>query len=246
MKGTTLFGLFYLLTLSSCLPLSPKDQVSLQWAICDASPYAVLTKLGVAPHRPDKLDPITYYDTFPPAYTPRGLMLRTKTRAGREISVVKVRFPTPESHTSHHSNVCRWDRYGNETVFVCRRQSSIGRDHIWSKEQRELAEEHQRPIHWDKLVGYGPYPNPKWKALHLADRELVLDSVIVGSMHVMELEVKVHRAEEDTVYNAITEKLDKSGVVLCERQESKTMRLFRAMGYIKPQDWDQEMYRHDL
>lgn len=246
MKGTILVGLLYLLTLSSCVPLRTKDQVSLQWAICDASPHAVLRKLGVVPHNPDKLDPITFYDTLPPAYTPRGLMLRTKTRAGREISVVKVRFPTPESQTRHVSNVCRWDRYGNETVFVCRQQDTVRRDHIWSKKQREFAEEHQRPILWEKLVGYGPFLNPKWKTLHLADRKAVLDSVIVGSMQIMELEVKVHRAEEDAVYNAITEQLDKSGIVLCERQESKTMRLFRAMGYIKPPDWDQEMSRYEL
>lgn len=246
MRRTSLFGLFYLLTSSSCWPLSTKDQVSLQWSICDASPHAVLKKLGVVPHNPDKLDPITYYDTFPPVYTPRGLMLRTKTRGGREISVVKVRFTTPESRTRHTSNVCRWDRYGNETAFVCKQQDYVGPNHIWSDKQRQLAEEHQRPILWEKLVGYGPYLNPKWKTLRVGDRDAVLDSVIVGSMHLMELEVKVHSAEEETAYNAITEHLRERGIVLCTRQESKTMRLFRAMGYITPHDWYQVTHGYEL
>lgn len=172
-------------------------------------------------------------------------MFRTKTRGGREISVVKVRLTMPESRMRHLSNICRWDRYGNETAFVCMRQDYVEQHRIWSKKQRELAEEHQRPILWEKLVGYGPYPNPKWKTLRLGDRDAVLDSVIVGSMQLMELEVKVHSAEEDKAYSAITEHLRERGIVLCKRQESKTMRLFRAMGYT-PQDGYEVIHDNEL
>lgn len=249
MRCSSLVGLihllFYFLTPSTCWPLRIKDQISLQWSICDASPHAVLTKLGVVPHDPDKLDPITYYDTFPPVYISRGLMFRTKTRAGREISVVKVRSAVPESRAHYRSN-CRWDRYGNETAFVCTQQDSVGRHHIWSEKQRQFAEKQQRPILWEKLVGYGPYLNPKWKTLQLAGREAVLDSVITESMQVMELEVKVHSVEEETVYNAITEHLRERGIVLCMRQESKSMRLFRAKGYITPQEWYHVTQGHEL
>lgn len=245
MKCSSLVGLSYLLTACGCWPLSTKDQVSLQWSICDASPHTVLKKLGVMPQDPDKLDPITYYDTFPPIYTSRGLMFRTKTRGGREISVVKVRLTMPESRTHHLSNVCRWDRYGNVTAFVCRQQDYVERHHIWSEKQRQFAEKYQHPILWEKLVGYGPYPNPKWKTLRLGGRDAVLDSVIVGSTQFMELEVKVHSAEEDTTYSAITEHLRERGIVLCERQESKTMRLFRSMGYT-PQDGYGDMHGYEL
>ncbi|KAL4912348.1 hypothetical protein BDW62DRAFT_215089 [Aspergillus aurantiobrunneus] len=229
MTPLTLVALLYLVALASCRP-KIKDQVSLQWAICDSDPHAVLAKMGAQVRSPDKLDPITYYDTSPPVYTPQGLMLRSKVRGGREISVVKVQLATSESNTGLHAKVCRWDRYGNKTTFVCKRQAPMNPRHLWSTKQRQLAEDSQSDVAWDKLVSYGPYPNPKWKSLHVEGYDGVLDDVAVQSLHIMELEVKVHRAEEESAYQAITGHLSARGVVLCDRQESKTMRLFRAMG----------------
>jgi hypothetical protein len=245
MKPLELFVLLYLVTLSSCWP-KIKDQVSLQWSICDLDPHAVLTKLGAVDRNPDKLDPITYYDTRPPVYVPHGLMFRTKIRGGREISVVKVQLAMPESHMRHHAKLCRWDRYGNETTFVCKRQAPLHGTQLWNTKQRHLAEEFQSDITWEKLVGYGPYLNPKWKKLRVEGYEAVLDDVAVQSLHLMELEVKVHRVEEDRVYQAVTENLNARGVVLCARQESKTMRLFREMSYVVMQNESQDLNTHDL
>jgi len=109
----------------------------------------------------------------------------------------------------------------------------------------QLAEEFQSDITWEKLVGYGPYLNPKWKALRIEGYGTVLDDVAVQSLHLMELEVKVHRTEGDRVYQAITEHLSARGVVICARQESRTMRLFRAMGYVATQDEFQDAFTHD-
>lgn len=245
MKLPRLVAYFYIATLSSCWP-EIKDQVSLQWAICDANPYAVLTKLGVAARDPDKLDPITYYDTSPPLHTLQGLMFRTKVRGGQEISIVKVHLATPKSHMRHHAEVCRWDRYGNKTAFTCKRQAPVKETHLWSTKQRQLAEDFQSDILWEKLVGYGPYLNPKWKALCVEGYGAVLDDVAVQSLHLMELEVKVSRAEKSIVYQAVTEYLCAQGVVICARQESKTMRLFRSMGYVATQNESQDVYTHDL
>src|SRR3982074_1400183 len=84
---------FHALLVILFVPFSlAKAKVSLQWSICDSNPQIVLQKLGKDSGDPDKLDPITYYDTNPPVYTPQGLMFRTKTRAGQEISLVKIRF----------------------------------------------------------------------------------------------------------------------------------------------------------
>ncbi|KAA8649382.1 hypothetical protein EYZ11_005639 [Aspergillus tanneri] len=245
MRPPKLVALLSLVAPSSCWP-KIKDQVSLQWSICEANPHTVLTKLGAVGRNPDKLDPITYYDTSPPVYTHQGLMFRTKVRGGREISVVKIQPAVPKSHMRHHAKVCRWDRYGDETTFVCKRQDPLKISHLWTTRQRELAEDFQSDITWEKLVGYGPYPNPKWKTLRVEGYRAVLDDVAVQSLHLLELEVKVHRAEEDRAYQVITEYLSAQGVVLCTRQEPKTMRLFRAMGFVTTQDESQDVYTHDL
>ncbi|KAJ6148951.1 hypothetical protein N7471_000150 [Penicillium samsonianum] len=245
MRPLDVVMMFYLVASSSCSP-KIKDQVSLQWSICDTNPQAVLMKLGIEARDPDKLDPITYYDTSPSVYTPQGLMLRSKVRAGREITVVKVRLAGPKSHALRHAKACRWDRYGNETTFVCKRQAPLKRDHLWSSKQRKMAEEFQSDIAWKKLVGYGPLLNPKWKALLIDGYGAVLDDVAFLSLHLTELEVKVHRAKEETVYQAITEHLSAQGVVLCDRQEGKAMRLLRALDKVATQDKSQDMYTHDL
>jgi hypothetical protein len=225
MKRHALLAILFLLTVPSSLA-----KVNLQWSICDSSPQIVLQKLGKDSGDPDKLDPITYYDTNPPIYTPQGLMFRTKTRAGQEISMVKIRFAKETSNVPHKV-ACLWDRYGDETTFVCKQQDPMDRTRIWSNEQIRFAEHFWSRIVWDKLVAFGPYPNPKWKWLNIKGYKAAFDDVAARSLHLMELEVKVPKSEGDLAYQTITEHLRKCRVVLCDHQESKTMRLFRAMGY---------------
>jgi hypothetical protein len=100
MKLHALLAILFLLTVPSSLAKT-KDKVNLQWSICDSNTEIVLQKLSKDGGDPDKLDPITYYDTNPPVYTPQGFMFRTKTRAGQEISLVKVRFAKETSNVPH-------------------------------------------------------------------------------------------------------------------------------------------------
>jgi hypothetical protein len=210
-------------------------KVSLQWSICDSNPQIVLQKLGKDSGDPDKLDPITYYDTNPPVYTPQGLMFRTKTRAGQEISLVKIRFASNVFSQLRWRLACLWDRYGDKTTYVCKVQSPVNGTRIWSDEQVRFAENFWGKIVWDELVAFGPYPNPKWKWLKIKGYKAAFDDVAARSLHLMELEVKVPKSKSDVAYQIITEYLRKCGVVLCDHQESKTMRLFRAMGYAQPE-----------
>ncbi|PVH69051.1 hypothetical protein DL98DRAFT_541930 [Cadophora sp. DSE1049] len=69
-----------------------QDKIDLQWWICDSNPQIVLQELGENSGDPDRQNPITYYDTRPPVYTQQGLMFRTKTRKGQEVSSLKLRF----------------------------------------------------------------------------------------------------------------------------------------------------------
>jgi hypothetical protein len=47
----------------------------------------------------------------------------------------------------------------------------------------------------------------------------------------MELEVKVLKSKGDEVYEKISRCLRERGIQLCDKQEPRTLRLFRAMGY---------------
>jgi hypothetical protein len=209
--------------------VSIKNKVNLQWAICDKSPQIVLEKLGRAAAEPDKVDPISYYDTKPPVYTAQGLMFRAKVRAGQNISMVKARVMEVSDVPS--SAICLWDRYGDDVAFVCKMQSPINNlTRIWSDEQVHFAEHSWGKIDWDELVEFGPYQNPKWKQLKIHGYKVVFDDVAVPQHHLMEVELKVRRSRSEIAYQIITEYLENAGVVLCERQEPKTIRLFRALG----------------
>ncbi|KUL85296.1 hypothetical protein ZTR_07933 [Talaromyces verruculosus] len=208
-----------------------KDKVNLQWAICDKNPQIVLEKLGKAAAEPDKVDPISYYDTKPPVYTAQGLMFRAKVRAGQNISVVKV--SVTEVSDVPISAICLWDRYGDAVAFVCKMQSPINNaTSIWSGEQVHFAEHFWGNIDWDELVEFGPYQNPKWKQLRIHGYKAVFDDVAVPPHHLMEIEVKVPRRRSKDAYQIITKYLENAGLVLCERQESRTIRIFRALGYL--------------
>jgi hypothetical protein len=139
-----LYQLFIAFSLSVPCSLGKETQVNLQWSICDKNPQTVLQKLGEdSTHEPYKKTPVTYYDTNPPSYFGSGLMFRTKTRRGEELSAVKAHFNSrtlsalervfadEEAHSSRtipetpERFVCVWDQYGNDTSFNCQIQSAM-------------------------------------------------------------------------------------------------------------------------
>jgi hypothetical protein len=244
-----LYHLFIAFSLSALCSLGKQIKVNLQWSICDTNPQTVLQKLGEDGARePYKKTPVTYYDTNPPSYFWSGLMFRTKTRRGDELSAVKALFDPgtsdapervsgdKEAHISRtipetpERFLCVSDRYGNDTSFTCQIQSVIaGRKVLWTDEQIRFAERCQGII-WEDLVGFGPNPNPKWR-LNIAGHRAVFDDVQAGPFHLMELEVKVLKPKGDEAYKEISRYLRERGIQLCHKQEPRTLRLFRAMGY---------------
>jgi hypothetical protein len=204
------------------------NKLSLQWAICDRTPQSVLAKFGMPASPPYKENPITYYDETPPIHIHSGLMFRTKTNKGQPLSTVKVRFPEAVDDVPDFVD-CSWSQYGdNSPFFTCEKRCPLG-DRVWQEEQVQFAEKY-RSVDWDALHAYGPYQNPKWK-VRIEGYKTKFDDVVAGDLHLMELEVKVHAEDAPHAFHKITKYLKRSDIVLCERQEGKTMRLFRHMGY---------------
>ncbi|QDS68980.1 hypothetical protein FKW77_009025 [Venturia effusa] len=210
------------------------DEIHLQWALCDQNPQIVLDKFGWHACRPPrKQHTITYYDSNPPAYTQQGLGLRTKTSKGQKISSVKRRFPAETSDVPQDVN-CLWDRYGNDTFYTCEKRSLLDTKSPWSAEQVRFANQYQN-VEWDDLTAFGPYANAKWK-LKIEGHKAVFDDVATPSLHIMEIEIKVPKSEGDIVYEGISKELKKLGIKLCDRQEGKTLRLFRGLGLADSRD----------
>lgn len=210
-----------------------EELASLQWAICDPSPQDTLAKLGLGVTTPPyKENPITYYDEQPPFHISSGLMFRTKTNKGQPLSTVKIRFQEETSNVPDFVE-CTWASYGdNRPTYTCEKRSPLNLTspgQIWQREQVQFAQRY-RQIDWAALRAYGPYSNAKWK-VSIEGRKAKFDDVVAGGLHLMEIEVKVPKAEADEAVEATTRYLRDRGVMLCERQEGKTMRLFRAMGY---------------
>jgi hypothetical protein len=203
--------------------------VDLQWALCDKDAQTVLRKLGKAHKIPYKANPITYYDTWPPSYTAKGLGFRTKIKKhdpGYPISLVKARFGEQTDNVPPAVD-CVWDRYGNITYFTCALLHLLPDEteyNTWSDGQIYFAERYQE-VRWDDLEAFGPFMNPKWK-LKIKGHHAVFDDVMASDLHLMEIEVAAKGSESEAVYKKITSYLQAHDVVLCEAQLPKTLRLF--------------------
>ena len=215
------------LVLTFCRSSNHERKIHLQWAICDEDAQTVLRKLGEEDKESYKANAITYYDTWPPTYTAKGLGLRTKTKKhdpGWPISLVKARFGEQIDDVPPNAD-CVWDRYGNGTYFTCGLPFVLPDEptDIWSEEQMAFAERYQA-IEWDALVPYGPFANPKWK-LSIQGHKAVFDDVMAGDLHLMEIEIAVEKSKGVEVHANITKYLNEHDVVICEPQLSKTLRL---------------------
>ena len=209
-----------------------KKDISLQWAICEPNPQEALQKLGLGSTTPPyKENPITYYDESPPVYLSEGLMFRTKTNKGQPLSTVKTRFPDKTKNVPDFVE-CTWDRYGDDITYTCEKRCPLdpALHSVWCDEQVEFAERYE-DVDWSELTAYGPFSNAKWK-LRLEGHKAKFDDVAAGSLHLMEIEVKTRKSHSKKVYKSITRSLEDRGIVLCDPQEGKTMRLFREMGYL--------------
>ncbi|RTE70877.1 hypothetical protein BHE90_014732 [Fusarium euwallaceae] len=229
MKFYTLFAC--ILLTSRSLSQTPDNETHLQWSICDRDPETVLKKLGDDIRPPYKRNPITYFDTLPPSHAQQGVMFRTKINKGSPFSVIKVRFNEKPLYTPPMAE-CVWDRYGDRVLYTCGERYSLTGEkrRIWSDEQVRFAETYHE-INWDGLVPYGPFPDGKWK-LKILGRKAKLDDVQAGTLHLMEIEMSVYEDEAEYMYRMVTEHLVGLGVVLCNPQSPKTLRLFHEMGYL--------------
>ncbi|KAE8382470.1 hypothetical protein BDV26DRAFT_253530 [Aspergillus bertholletiae] len=225
----------YYAVLFLAVPFVCAEKTNLQWAICDADPAAVLHKLGLGARNPYKENPITYYDTNPPVYLSDGLMFRTKISKGENISTVKIRFPHETSNVPGSAK-CVWDRYGETLTYTCEQRCPLHPSTIWCNQQIQFAE-HYENVNWEELTAFGPYQNAKWK-VRIEGYKAKFDDVSAGPLHLMEVEAKVPRSKADKAYEAVTRHLKRHGIVLCDPQEGKTARLFRAMGYAEGRQYD--------
>lgn len=210
-----------------------KEKISLQWALCDPNPQSALWKLGLGTNTPPyKTNPITYYDIRPPTYISDGLMFRTKTNKGEHLSTVKAGFHNEKETLDVPDFVeCAWVRYGDQPSYTCEKRCPlVDESMIWCDEQVLFAGQYEN-VAWEEMIGYGPYQNAKWK-VQIEGYKTKFDDVVTGSLHLMEIEAKVPVAEGEEAYDVITQYLRNRGVVLCDKQEGKTKRLFRAMGYV--------------
>ncbi|KAF4976697.1 hypothetical protein FZEAL_6677 [Fusarium zealandicum] len=209
------------------------EEIHVQWSICDRDAATVLRKLGEKVRDPYKNNPIVYFDTYPPTHAQQGVMFRKKVNKGEPFSLIKVRFnDKPEKAPGDRD--CVWDRYGINTFYTCGERYSLSgkgkASQIWSDDQVEFAEQYD-DIDWDGLVPYGPYPDGKWK-LKLLGHKGKLDDVVAGKLHLMEIEVPLRKDGHEAVFRKMTDYLVERGVVLCDPQAPKTLRLFHEMGYL--------------
>lgn len=221
-----LFFLFAAVAVLNSCPAMADDTVNLQWSICDSSPQVVLQKFGSSKTSSDKEEVITYYDTNPPTFDPRGIAFRTK--SSDQSSLIKIHFDQVPSNVPASAN-CLWERYGNQEKYVCEIDNDLSGSSPWSADQLSFVGQYQA-VNTSALVAFGPYNNPKWKIKFGGGLKGTFDTVEAQQQHIMELEIKTDKADDDDTYDQVTAILNQAGIVLCPVQEGKTTRLFKAMG----------------
>ncbi|MGZ3695018.1 MAG: hypothetical protein ACXWQO_12760 [Bdellovibrionota bacterium] len=204
-----------------------EETVDLQWSVCDATPEKVLKKIDEADAK-EKCERISYYDTEYPELALAGVSVRYKKEKGE--SSVKVRF---SQKTKVPDADCEWDRYGRKEQYSCEvtNEPDSSRE-PWSEEQEEFLGRYYRKADTSALVAYGPFTDRKWKFDH-EENKVSFDSVDTGYGHLMEFSVKVPRSEANATAREFTAWLKENEISLCEIQEGKTLRLFRAMGILR-------------
>ena len=217
----------FLLVLAPAMSFADQT-VNLQWSICDSSPEAVLQKMGASDTSKSKTEVITYYDTQPPVFDSQGISFRTK--GTNQDSVVKVRFDQEPANTPAGAD-CLWERYGNQEKYVCEIDQDLpgNQSSPWSADQLNFVDQYKR-VDPATLIAFGPYDNPKWKVKLGSGLKGTFDTVETPGQHLMELEIKLDKSEDDSTYDQVTSVLNSAGVILCPVQEGKTTRLFKAMG----------------
>ncbi|CAO3636181.1 unnamed protein product [Cunninghamella blakesleeana] len=164
-------------------------------------------------------------------------MLRKKMKSKKKYALVKKKFMNGEVSVKVPDADCLWYRYGDDINYVCMILSPLNGTTLWSSRQIRFVENvYNKKIYWNRLVEFGPYINTKWEAIPVHGYKVVFDDVVVESLHLMEFEVKVPEYKGDAVYNTITNYLKRKGVILCDKQETKSLRLFRHMGYFVKND----------
>ncbi|MEN9724010.1 MAG: hypothetical protein RJB38_1996 [Pseudomonadota bacterium] len=200
-------------------------RIDLQWAICQANVESLVSHLGG--EGPAKQSQVTYFETESIDYLRRGISFNLKSKKDSIETSVKVRF----SSARDFDGDCEWDRYGQKERYSCDfSEKDRSADSPWSKKQIAFAEKVEK-IDWKRLKAFGPYPSKAWKG-ELAGYRVSLDRVDAGSgvSPLIELSAKVDYSERERAYSEISAELVAQKVKLCEHQESKAFRLFRALG----------------
>jgi hypothetical protein len=204
-----------------------EERIDLQWSVCESDSRLVAARLGVEGE--PKEGSITYFDSLPVSYIDKGLTFRIrgwKAESSLESSV-KMRFP---NYVADAPGECEWDRYGAQETYTCEvAAGEISPEDPWVPSLRQYAESFS-PIAWKELHTFGPYTSLTWRT-RIGDYKVQFDTVILpgGLSPASEISVKVPYSRKDEVYDQLTAEFRAREVKLCDRQESKTMKLFRLL-----------------
>ncbi|HEY8278198.1 MAG TPA: hypothetical protein VIH99_01155 [Bdellovibrionota bacterium] len=206
-----------------------EKNIDLQWSVCSRDAYAVASALG-ADSSP-KSGSITYYDSASPRFIDLGTTFRVKEQDGLLESSVKIRSRNKDGMSGDGAE-CEWDRYGDDESYTCEVSAEgVTGSLPWTGAQTKFMAKHGF-TDWADLRAFGSYRSLGWK-IKFKGYKVKFDSVTLPGVPdpIMEISIKVPRSEGDEVYREISSELRQRNVEFCPNQESRTMRIFRALGY---------------